>query len=276
MRTAVILFFIFALGLHKGFSADFNSYNPYKGWFWYQTEKTKKHKKTVKVYTYKQLWDMYPDEFKKILNEALKQAVQNPTVQNVKQYLILQDIARRKAYAFSNVAMYVNQTTPSLDVYKDYPENSPGIRMRTGLINYDTDKVLSSYRNDYALLFFYKEGCAYCRLMSEILSAFQDQTGWTVRAFDIQKQWQVALRFNVSFVPEVILIHRGSSKWIPVANGLVALNILKRNIYHGILYFQGELNPQNWSIYRFQKGGSFDLSKFPVNPNEKIKIVIQK
>ena len=190
--------------------------------------------------------------------------------------MIILDLVRRKAAAFTNVYSYVLQTNPKLNVYKDYPENAPGIRMRTGLINYTVKNTLSSYKDDYALLFFYKPGCPYCELQREILSAFIDQFGWQVMPINIYRDYITATRFNISFVPEIILIHKGDSRWIPVATGLTALNILERNIYRGIEYFQGRLSPENWTVYGFQKNGSFNVKKLPVNPDIKFKILEEK
>ena len=283
-RTFLMLGLIIALAVQV--KADVNQYNPYQGWFWYknppkkekQIHKQKKVPKgyVLKTYTYKQLWNMYPDQLKHILRLTLKQAVQNPTPQNVKQYMILLDLVRRKAAAFTNVYSYVLQTSPNLNVYKDYPENTPGIRLRTGLIDHVIKKDLVNYRNDYALLFFYKPGCPYCELQQQILSAFVDQFGWKMMPVNIYSNYEVATRFNVTFVPEIILIHKGSSQWIPVATGLTALNILERNIYRGIEYFQGRLSPQNWTVYGFQKNGSFNVKKLPVNPDMKFKILMEK
>ena len=285
MRKILLLFAVsFVLTIPS--YAGINNYNPYIGWFWYQNppkkEKLNKEKRqaskgfTIKTYTYKQLWNMYPDKFHKILEFALKQAVQNPSPENVKQYLILQDIARRKAYAFSNVVGYVTQKNPSLNLYKDYPENSPGIRMRVGLMEYDIDKTMKENRNDYALLFFYKPGCQYCEIEQEILEYLQDEDGWQIMPIDITKNYVAAARFNIRFVPEVILIHKGSPQWIPVATGVTALNIIKRNIYRGIMYFQGKLSPQNWSVYQFQKNGGFNVNNYPVSPDTEFKIKVRR
>ncbi len=293
MVKAVLTVFMMIIFITSSSQADSNivntdskitNYDPYKGWFWYKNppvkkkDETKKDKKgfVIKTYTYKQLWNMYPDEFQKTLNFALRQAVQKPTTSNVKQYLILQDIARRKAYAFSNVVGYVNQSTPKLNVYKDYPENAPGIRMRTGLIDYSINSTLQRNRNDYALLFFYKPGCQYCEIESQILKSLQDELGWDIMPINISKKYRAAVRFDVTTVPELILIHKGSPKWIPVATGVVALNIVKRNIYRGIMYFKGNLSPENWSIYQFQKEGSFNVKNPPVNENAEFKIKMRE
>ncbi len=266
-------------------NANINNYNPYKGWFWYQNPpkkvKTKKQEQEsknfiTKTYTYKQLWNMYPDKFKKILNLALKQAVQYPTVVNVKQYMILQDIARRKAYAYSNVVDYIAQTDPTLNLHKDYPENDPGIHMRTGLINYDVSQALKNNINDYALLFFYEPGCQYCEIQSQIMKYLQDEDGWRIMPINITTHAMQAARFNVQTVPEIILIHKGSSQWIPVASGVTTVDTVEKNIYRGIMYFEGKISPQNWSMYQFQKSGGFNVNNYPVSSNTQFNIKVPK
>lgn len=266
-----LLFYIPCAFASEGYSSGYNKYDPEIGWWWYKDPPKKpknKEKKTEQpvytVYTYKQLWNMYPDAFQKILKIALRQAVQHPTEANVKQYLTMQDIARRKASAYTNVVSYVIQKNPQLSVYKDYPQNVPGIRSRTGQMYADIERTLLQQREHYALIFFWKPGCGYCTMEKDILAAFQDKTGWRIQPINIQEQPGAAIRFNIRFTPEVILIKKGSPKWIPVATGVLAGNRLEQNIYRAIQFFEGKTTPQNWTLYDFQKGSSFDLSEPPV------------
>ena len=53
------------------------------------------------------LWDMYPDDFQELLDHVQNLAVQAPTEENTLRYLVMQDVARRKALAYTNSAMYV-------------------------------------------------------------------------------------------------------------------------------------------------------------------------
>ena len=79
-----------------------------RGWYWYEPvcqpgrkePEKPKHKKllkkakhrrlpSLKDYTYEQLWNMYPDDFQALLNTFMKKAVQDPTEQNIMDYLIM-------------------------------------------------------------------------------------------------------------------------------------------------------------------------------------------
>ena len=70
--------------------------------------------------------DMHPDDFQALLTDFQKKAVWRPTPENVEEYYYVQDIARRKALAFTNVAEYVMQKDPELSLSKDYPTVVPG------------------------------------------------------------------------------------------------------------------------------------------------------
>ena len=147
-------------------------YKDYKrGWFWYEQKapekpqeeqkapenpKEQKHRiPSLKDYTAEQLWDMYPDDFQALLTDFQKRAVWRPTTENVEEYYYAQDIARRKALAFTNVAEYVMQKDPELSLSKDYPTVVPGqnalVRSREGEVK---ERIMQA-KADYGLLYFY-------------------------------------------------------------------------------------------------------------------------
>jgi len=276
-----VMIFCFSL-MQTSYAADsVTDYNPEKGWYWYQNppkKQKKQKKKTAKksihyqTYTYKQLYNMYPDKFQAILKRALKQAVQYPTVKNVKQYLILQDIARRKAAEYTNVVTYVTQNNPSLSLLKDYPNATPGINTRRGQMYEENREVLSKAAGKYGLLFFVKDKCPYCNRESGIVKYLEDKYNWDVVTINISKQPHAASVFKVKYVPQLVLVDRQSGKWIDAGNGVLAENQLENRLYRGVRYFQGKIDPKNWNIYDFQRGGGFDMKVKPVNGNTVFKI----
>jgi conjugal transfer pilus assembly protein TraF len=117
-----------------------------KGWWWYQKEPDKKDEKEPKKakmkkvpalsdYSYDEIWNMHPDDFEKFAEGLKRKAVQNPSEENVKDYYEVQEIARKKALAFTNVAQYVWQKYPELTTAKDYPIATPGNLSRVYLIH---------------------------------------------------------------------------------------------------------------------------------------------
>ena len=101
-----------------------------KGWWWYEKPEKIEDEKTgdkpkqamsFKDVTYDQMWNMHPDQFKDFADTVKKKAVQTPTEENVKEYYQVQEIARKKALAFTNVAQYVLQKYPELTTRSGFP-----------------------------------------------------------------------------------------------------------------------------------------------------------
>ena len=111
-----------------------------RGWFWYEEQKApdapkeeQKHRiPSMKDYTAEQLMDMHPDDFQALLMDFQKKAVWRPTPENVEEYYYVQDIARRKALAFTNVAEYVMQKDPELPFRRTIPPSSPARTLSSG------------------------------------------------------------------------------------------------------------------------------------------------
>jgi conjugal transfer pilus assembly protein TraF len=139
------------------------------GWWWYEKEPEKsrdnKDEKrddsgqrklpSLKDYSKEQLWNMHPDDFKLLRDEFLKKAVQAPTEENVREFYIVNDIARRKALAFTNVTGYVMQKYPDLSVNKDYPVAVPGMNALTKQKTEEIERVIRSEQDDFGLLYFH-------------------------------------------------------------------------------------------------------------------------
>jgi len=242
-----------------------------QGWYWYEKEpeKAEKPKEKPKVakhvlpslkdYTMKQLWNMYPDDFQALLNSFMKKAVQNPTEENVMEYLTMQDIARRKALAYASVQSYVIQTHPELSNKVLYPVTTPGRAARTRLIRQEQEQTIRSARQDFALIMFSREGCEYCKAQAAILNYFMNKYQWPVRQLDIEDNPYMAARFNVRITPSIILVQRKSGKAMPVSAGVISLTELEVKLYRTIRYLKGEITPEQWFMHDFERGTVNDV-----------------
>ena len=249
-------------------------YDDYKkGWYWYEKitkepkEQEKKESKkaerklpSLKEYTKESLWNMHPDDFQAVLTEFHKKAVMKPTEENMYEYLIVYDIARRKALAVTNVQMAMIQKHPEFDVGNEYPVATPG---RSAYVRQTMSEVkdkISSGRDDYGLIYFYSDGCEFCKEQSNILKYFIERYGWEVKNINIQENSAMAARFNVERVPHIMLIYRKSSDYLPVSAGVISLTEMEEKVYRGMKLLAGEITLQEYSTYDFQKGGSFDTT----------------
>ncbi len=243
------------------------------GWWWghYQAEDKPKDKKPAKkddkapfipppltAYKYQDLWNMHPDKFQELLMDYQKKAVMAPSEDNVHDYYIMQDIARRKSLEFTNVAMMVWQKNPELNVLKDYPISPIGISSMTRQQNSNIGAKIRNNMDNFGLIYFYSESCDYCAQQTNILRSFIDKYGWQVKKVEISREPDIAARFNAETVPMIIMVQRDTQNYMPVTSGLATLNEIEDNLYRGIRLMSGEITPEQYSQYEFQDKSSFN------------------
>jgi len=86
---------------------------------------------SMDTYSIDDIWNLHPDEFQGLLNGVQKKAVQTPDEKNILEYLILQDVARRKALAYANATKFVTQKyAEKFNINAAYPTTTPGISAR--------------------------------------------------------------------------------------------------------------------------------------------------
>jgi len=242
-----------------------------RGWWWYEkiplekrdrdekVEDGKKRSPRLSDYTMEELWNMYPDDFQAVLMAFQKKAVQVPSENNVREYYVVQDIARRKSLAFANVSAAVMQKYPDLSVAADYPITAPG---RNAEVSQRTDEIESrirSAREEFALIYFSSAGCPYCAEEGSILSRFVEKYGWEIREIDIEREAAVSSIFGIETTPTLLLIYRGRADHITVSAGVASLAEIEEKLYRGIRLLKNEITPEEYSLYEFQRGGAFDV-----------------
>jgi conjugal transfer pilus assembly protein TraF len=241
-----------------------------QGWWWYrdppkeeQKEEPKPEKKprripSMKDYSQEQLWKMHPDDFQELLLDFQKKAVMQLTEESVNEYLVMQEIASKRSLAYANVAAYVQQKNPQLGV-PEYSLATPGMVASTRTRNDEMERRIHAAKNDYALLYFYSPECEFCRAQDGILRYFQEKYGWEIRAYEMTSG--LASRLNMTIAPSTVLIYRNSRDYIPVSAGVMSLADIEQRLYRGIKLLSRENTPRNFSLYEFQKGGSYDVDR---------------
>jgi conjugal transfer pilus assembly protein TraF len=247
------------------------------GWWWYERDKPLEENKEAKqkatsqneektypslsVYPEARLWDMDPEEFQKTFDGFRAKAIRWPTEENVTEYYKVSDIARRKALAFTNSSQYVWQIHPELSTIADYPTNTPGMQAKYGMEQEEQARVLQENRDDFALVMFVRPGCDFCAEQRKIVKWFTDTTGWMVKEVDITQQPDLASQFGVSITPTMILIHKGSKEYMPVSAGVITATEIEDKAYRTVRLLKKEITPEEYSLYEFQRGGSFDVNR---------------
>jgi conjugal transfer pilus assembly protein TraF len=246
------------------------------GWFWYEEpaplveeerempvseSKASPLSREVSLaqYSTEALWNMHPDDFQQLLNGLQKKAVQYPTEQNILEYLSIQDIARRKALAYANATQYVTQKRADLfNINQVYPTSSPGAVARVQMQQEEIAGTIREAGKDHALLFFAAAGCGFCEKQAQILAYFVDKYGWQVKPVDMEHEPNIALRFNITTTPTLLLIRQDREQSMPIATGVATLPEIERNLYQAIRSMRGDTSMESFTTYEFQKGSALD------------------
>jgi len=263
-----------------------------EGWFWYQDppaevpEESDSLKKatitreagpkvfetqnpSMDKYTVNDIWNLHPDEFQGLLNGVQKKAVQTPNEKNILEYLIMQDVARRKALAYANATKFVTQKySDKFNINQVYPTTTPGISARVQEQQKEISGTIMAAREDHALLFFVSQGCGFCDKQVAILTYFVEKYGWQIKPIDIGQHTTVAARFNVTTTPTLVLIKNGTEQSMPVSVGVVSQSELERKLYQAIRYLGGETNIDTFQTYDYQKGGALDTGAILENEDQ--------
>ena len=251
---------------------SFYSVDRLKGWYGYEKLPEEKKKKCVTCvkkkkelsledYTYSQLWNMHPKEFRELSKQFLERAVQNPTEDNVYEYLVLQDIARRKAAAFTGTFTLVTQQHPELTMNDVVPRAAPGRVALKKMVKEDISRTIDSARGDFALVVFTRQGCRFCAAQRSILEFFQQRHDWPMKVTDIgmdPRGANLAASMGIDRVPAIVVVCRETGKYMPVSVGVIAVDELEKRLYYAIQYMSGRRKPQQFFLYDFQKGSGAD------------------
>jgi conjugal transfer pilus assembly protein TraF len=278
IRKLLITELVISLWVVNPARADYYS-DSHTGWWWYERDTPLEEKKVPKetekadpenegktypslsLYTEERLFDMDPGEFQKIMDGFRAKAIRWPTEGNVTEYYRVSEIARKKALAFTNTSEYVWQKHPELSTVADYPTNTPGMQAKYGMEKEERERVLEENRDDFALVMFVRPGCEFCDEELKIIKWFTETTGWVVKEVDISRQPELARRFGVTITPSLILIQKGNKEYMPVSAGVATANEIEDKAYRTVRLLKKEISPDEYSLYEFQRGGSYDVNR---------------
>jgi conjugal transfer pilus assembly protein TraF len=128
-------------------------------------------------------------------------------------------------------------------------------------ITEERQRTLRDNRDDFALIYFQRPDCSYCDEQAHILDWFTGESGWTVKRVNTRENPGLAAKFNVEITPTLILIQKGNQEYLPVSAGVISADEIEDKAYRAVRLLKGEISPEEYSLYEFQKGGAFDVKK---------------
>ena len=181
---------------------------------------------------------------RRTLEEARARAVLEPTQENVKSYLRLQQEALQSAANFSDAFRRAVWANPALDYTLRRPVGALAKRLWSKERRAEREDVLARLGKRYGLIYLGSEECPGCRVFGPLLRAFALRHGIEVLAVSMTggalEGWPDAvpdagraarLGIRAPVLPAVVLYDVRSKRAIPVSFGVVAEDQLAERIF---------------------------------------------
>lgn len=287
---ALTFYFIFSfIAVNFVFSDtyyNYNTNNAYKGYWFYEKTPPKPKKEKIEpqpiasnqakqtkpklknYYTEEEMIKMNVAELKAVMKHLLDQAVSNPSVENVKDYLMAVDVTRRKALAFTYTTMFVQQMYPQLSVLSAAPIAQPGLNSQNLQSNTSITKYIDDNSNDYALVLFVAKDCPYCKAMENIMKLFKNSSSMSLVTFYVTPDMPIVKKLNITGVPYLVVIKRGSDKWFPICQGVHDGMQIKHMLYYALRYLNNQITPQEWGVMQTEGSKMFNPNVLPQGLNQ--------
>jgi conjugal transfer pilus assembly protein TraF len=273
-----------------------------EGWYWYKDEKKEEEKKEEpKKPTPKPPKPEEKEQAKKPspagapafsvawlranVDKYLDLAIDDPSPQNVRAFLLIQRIILDKAENFA-LAMQ-SQVIGDALVDENYRRGTSTYATNTiNKISKDrTDELLRSLAEKVGIFYFYKEDCPYCTAQEPILDYFAGDTGMTVLGVSMDGspmksgkfEWRVdqghAEQFNVTSVPALVLVNP-NGETVTISNGLLALDEISSRALLGAKTV-GWITDEEYAATRPYQATSNNLAKAMEAKTAKAKEIVK-
>jgi len=199
-----------------------------------------------------------PEAIGKLMDDQLAYAIVSEDVNEVAEYYMLMDFARRRSRTFTALTGVAMLQNPDLNARSQYPVTNAGRKIRSRDRKADRDYRLRQESSEFALVMFSSKGCGYCTVQWGVLQAFHDRTSWAISKIDIDDHPDRAARFNVQGTPMTIMIRKNTDQWFPVSVGAESLPAIADNAYRAVRLLKGEISNQQFLTDEQDNGGFFD------------------
>jgi len=182
------------------------------------------------------------EDMQRKMEELRNVAIVNPSEDNVKRYMLYEQMVKEKAYRFAEVAQLVSWSNPSLDsTLQGRPVNPGAAKVYDDVQDANTGKRLADLGKDHALLFFFRSDCPYCHRFAPILAYFQKKYGIRVDAVSLdggglpefprpRVNNGIAERLGVQQVPAVFLAQPFRGEISTVGYGVMSTPELEQRV----------------------------------------------
>lgn len=206
------------------------------GWHWYDDPVEEENEENITSDPSEQM-----NTVRAIIKRALDKAVIQPTHENVKDYISLQNQLMANSGKFSQTWKEILLDQPELDYSLVHPTNNMARQIESDQENLKEEVAIRALAKQSGLFFFYHSTCPYCQKFSPILKNFAERYNITVipittdgislpefpNSFIDKGQKET---FHVTVEPSLFAVNPYTKQAYPVSYGLMSETDLKKRI----------------------------------------------
>ena len=250
MRVFVNLIFILLSGGYGScFASDYYSQHAV-GWHWYDDPKEKEETKVPAIKPEQKNPNVVVAVAKKRITTALNKVIAEPTLDNMKQYIALQEQLGDRAEKISDLWAQVLLQNPELNYSITHPTNNVALQVYHEQASQEKEVAVTQFAKANDLFFFYRSTCPYCERFAPILKKFAEKYHINVVPITLDgislpefpnspRDSGEAAQFQVTVTPSLIAVNHLTQKAFPVAYGVPSETELRENIYKIVTQYEG-------------------------------------
>ena len=157
-----------------------------EGWFWYEPQKDddpadeEETPLPIKITPQQALPAAW---IRKNIGQYLDRAIDNPTKENVSNYLYLDRLVKEKSEQFAKVGKQVIESDPMLDENVRRPISPAAAKIKDDMAHQAKEKILKKIAKIAGLAFYYQGNCKLCHLQAQSVQLMKELYGFELIPF---------------------------------------------------------------------------------------------
>jgi conjugal transfer pilus assembly protein TraF len=237
--AVILIWFVMVWCLPSSAKADNFWEERAVGWHWYQDPEENQPNPSDSTVTPDPIATM--EALHHQVQKTLDQAILNPTEDNIRQYIALQNQLGERAQRFAEVWKSVLLNSPELDFSLQHPTNNLAKQIDLDQARQQENAAIHQFAQHNGLFFFYRSTCPYCQRFAPILRDFSSRYGLSVIPITTDgislpeyphshsDQGQ-AERLKVTVEPALFTADPQTHRIIPVSYGLLSEDELRERL----------------------------------------------
>lgn len=237
--AVILIWFVIVWCLPPSAKADNFWETPAGGWHWYQNPQEDQSAPPDSTATNDPIATM--EALHHQVQQTLDQAILNPTEDNIRQYIALQNQLGERAQRFADVWKRVLLHSPELDFSLQHPTNNLAKQIDLDNSRRQEEDAILQFAQHNGLFFFYRSTCPYCQRFAPILKDFSSRYGLSVVPITTDgislpefpqshRDQGQALRLKVTVEPALFTADPHTHRIIPVSYGLLSEEELRERV----------------------------------------------